>query len=173
MVFPAASDFIPGSGTRANASDPNSNPSDNPNGITKGAGGGLNPVAPTDADIASVLYKSAVLRLQIDPVHYVDAKPKINATQHFYVLDLVSGQEITSKYTVLSIGGKDREGNPMEFGMLEAQLEFGQGVWAGGWSGGGAFAVGVKDWVESGGATVEWKGVWGWVMVVIMLAEAV
>ena len=94
MVFPAASDFIPGSGTRANASDPNSDLNANPNGITKGTGGGLNPVSPTDADIASVLYKSATLRLQIDPVHYVDAKPKINASQHFYVLDLISGKEI-------------------------------------------------------------------------------
>ena len=173
MVFPAASDFIPGSGTRANASDPNSNPSDSPNGIAKGAGGGLNPVTPTDADISSVLYKSATLRLQIDPVHYVDAKPKINASQHFYILDLVSRQEIISRYSVLSIGGKDRDGNPMEYGMLEAQLEFGQGVWAGGWSGGGAFAVGVKDWVESGGATLKWGGVLGWVMVVIILGEAI
>ena len=177
MVFPAASDFIPGSGTRANASDPKSNPSENPNGITKGTGGGLNPVPPTDADLASVLYKSATLRLQIDPVHYVDARPKINASQHFYVLDLVSGKEIPGTYSVLSVGGKDREGNPMEFGMLEAQLEFGQGVWAGGWSGGGAFAVGVRDWVElqSDAATFNgmWRGVpilWGWVMVVILVA---
>ena len=177
MVFPAASDLIPGSGTRANASDPNSDTNANPNGITNGTGGGLDPVAPTDADIASVLYKSATLRLQIDPVHYVDARPKINASQHFYILDLVSGKEIASTYSVLSIGGKDRDGHPMEFGMLEAQLEFGQGVWAGGWSGGGAFAVGVKDWVASDGVAL--KGVlknvsmvWAWVTVVILLAEA-
>ena len=178
MIFPAASEFIPGSSTRLNASDPNSDPGANSNGITKGAGGGLNPVAPTDADIASVLYKSASLRLQIDPVHYVDAKPKINASQHFYVLDLVSGQEISSTYSVLSVGGRDRDGNPMEFGMLEAKLEFGQGVWAGGWSGGGAFAVGVKDWVESNAVALKgmWRTVpvvWGWVMVVLVLVEAI
>ena len=178
MVFPAASDFIPGSGTRANASDPNSDPNANPNGITKGAGGALNPVAPTDADIASVLYKSATLRLLIDPMHYVDAKPKINASQHFYVLDLVSGKEIASTYSVLSMDGKDSDGNPMELGMLEAQLEFGQGVWAGGWSGGGAFAVGVKDWVESGGAELRggvlknFSKAWAWVTVVTLVVEA-
>ena len=177
-VFPAASDFIPGMGTRSNASDPNSNESANPNGFAKGAGGGLNPVSPTDADIASVLYKSATLRLHIDPVHYMDAKPKINASQHLYILDLVSGQEISSNYTISSIGGNDRQGKPMEYGVLQGQLAFGQGVWAGGWSGGGAFAVGVKDWAASDGVSLKemWKGVpkvWGWVMVVIVLAEAV
>ena len=179
MVFPAASDFIPGSGTRKNASDPDSDPSENSNGISKGTGGGLNPVAPTDADLASVLYKSATLRLQIDPVHYVDAKPKINASQHFYVLDLVSGKEIPAKYSVLSVGGKDREGNPMEFGMLEAQLEYGQGVWAGGWNGGGAFAVGVRDWVETADAATLRRMrqsvpyVLGWVLVVLVFVEAI
>ena len=176
MVFPAASDFIPGMGTRSNASDPNSNESANPNGFAKGAGGGLEPVSPTDADIASVLYKSATLRLHIDPVHYMDAKPKINASQHFYILDLVSGQEISSKYTISSIGGDDRQGKPLEFGVLEAQLQFGQGIWAGGWSGGGAFAVGVKDWVASDGASLKemWKNpIWGWVMGVIVLVDAI
>ena len=177
MVFPAASDFIPGMGTRSNASDPNSNESTNPNGFAKGAGGGLTPVSPTDADIASVLYKSATLRLHIDPVHYMDAKPKINASQHFYVLDIVSGQEIASTYTISSVGGKDREGKPLEFGVLEARLKFGEGVWAGGWSGGGAFAVGVKDWVASSETSLKemWKlfPIWGWVMGVIVLIDAI
>ena len=50
---------------------------------------------------------------------------------------------------MLSVVGKDRDGHPMEFG---------QGVWAGEWTGGGAFAVGVKDWVESDAATL--KGMW-------------
>ena len=175
MIFPAASDFIPGMGTRLNASDPNSNESANPNGFAKGAGGGLTPVSPTSADIASVLYRSATLRLHIDPVHYMDAKPKINASQHFYILDLVSGQEISSKYTIQSIGGNDCQGKPLEFGVLEAQLKFGQGIWAGGWSGGGAFAVGVKDWVASDGASLKemWKNIpiWGWVMGVIVLVS--
>ena len=66
----------------------------------------------------------------------MNVKPKINASPHFYVLDLVSKQEISCKYTVSSIGENAREEKPLDFGILEAQLESGQGLWAGGWSGG-------------------------------------
>ena len=118
MVFPAASDIIPGSSTHANASDPNSDPSDNPDRITRGAIL-FRPRMRTLPLLESVLYKSATLCLQKDPVLYVDARPKVNASQHLYVLDLVSGQEITSKYSVLSVGGTDRDGNPIEYRKLE------------------------------------------------------
>jgi len=117
--------------------------------------------------------------MHIDPVHYIDAKPKITNPGDFYILDLVSGKEIPSKYSVQYRGGKDRDGQPMEFGVLEAEIEYGKGVWAGGWGGGGAFAVAVKGWEEESGAG-GWRGrsggiveVLGWVGVAMILTSTV
>ena len=134
MVFPAASEFIPGMSANSNVSNPSGDAPNNPNFFSPGAGGALEAVAPTDADIAFVLYRSATLRIRVDPAHYVDADPPIDPSTQLYILDLVAGKEIP------------QTGRPSEDGTLEVQLAFGSGVWAGGWGGGGAFAVGVKDW---------------------------
>jgi len=122
--------------------------------------------------------------MHIDPVHYIDAKPKItNPGDHFYILDLVSGKEIPSKYSVQNRGGKGRDGQPMEFGVLEAEIAYGKGVWAGGWGGGGAFAVAVKGWVEAESGAVGrggWRGgsggiveILGWVGISMTLTSTV
>ena len=177
MIFPAASELIPGMSANSNVSNPSSGAPKNPNWFSPGAGGALNAVAPTDADIASVLYKSATLRIHVDPVHYVDADPPIDPSLKFYILDLVAGKEIP--HTGSSSGD----------GTLEVQLTFGSGVWAGGWGGGGAFAVGVKDWTPSTptptlqnsapqrgvlqGENQQIPAVLGWVVVILMLVDFV
>ena len=174
MVFPAASEFIPGMGASSNVSNPRASAPTEPNYFPPGSGGALSPVAPTDADITSVLYKSATLRIHVDPKHYIDADPKIDPSSQFYILDLVSGKKIPHNF--------DSTGNSSVYGTLEAQLGFGNGVWAGGWGGGGAFAVGVENWVEKpkGSATrmrmltVNNQGilaVLGWVTMIIMLTS--
>jgi len=182
VIFPAVSDLIPGYRASPNITSQSTTSNPNTNGFPAGSGGALNPVPPTDSDISAVLYSAATLRMHIDPVHYIDAKPKItNPGDHFYILDLVSGKEIPSKYSVQYRGGKGRDGQAMEFGVLEAEIEYGKGVWAGGWGGGGAFAVAVKGWVEAESGAVGREGwrrrsggiveVLGWVGVAMILTS--
>ena len=173
MMFPAASEFIPGMGANSNVSNPSTSAPKEPNWFPPGSGGALNPVVPTDSDITSVLYQSATLRLHVDPKHYMDADPRIDPSHQFYILDLVSGKKIQHHYD---------NTDSSEYGALEAKLGFGHGVWAGGWGGGGAFAVGVENWVERqksagtkrgmlNGNNQEILAVTLWVTVVIMLTN--
>ena len=104
-----------------------------------GTGGALEPVAPTDADIGAVMYKSATLRIQVDPKFKED--PNIDPSKQLYIQDLVSGKELKTKYLLEKLNEDDES----ETEFLEAKLKFGEGIWAGGWGGGGAFEVKVKD----------------------------
>lgn len=179
VVFPAAGQLIPGFATAGNIST--SGTTNNNVFAQAGGGGAITPIVPTNGDIQSLLYESAILKFLVNPVHYIHANPPITVPRdHLYILDLVSGKEIPSTYS--GVVGKDSDGNDLEIGKLEATLAFGSGIWGGGWGGGGAFVVGVKDWVdaESGSAVVmvrwrsgtqEWglKGVVGWVMGIVLL----
>ena len=175
MAFPAASEFIPGLSASSNVLDPKSDPPASPNWFSKGSGGALNPVAPTDADIASVLYKAATLRFTVSSESYKDANSKVDPA-NFYILDLVSGDRIPSNMS-------QQMDQDVKHVLLEAQLEFGKGVWAGGWAGGGAFAVGVDNWEEGKSSAAAWLGMsrgrqdmialFAWVVMGSILAERV
>lgn len=134
VIYPANSDLVPGRGIFKRDMEKRQT-----NGVSAGNGGALEAVPPTDQDIGNVLYKSATIRLRVDPKHYVDADTKIDPAKDLYIIDLVSGDGLESTYIEKEVGGEGGSG------YVEAQLEFGRGVWAGGWGGGGSFVVGVKD----------------------------
>ena len=118
--------------TRLNAGDPNSSASDKPNGFAKGAGGALGPVLPT------------------------------NASHHFYIPDLVSGQK--AKIWCRALVEKIARESPCDGGSAEIWSRcVGRGLeWWG---------IGVQGWKASGVALKEvckecpkksWDGLWLW-----------
>ncbi|KAF8470748.1 hypothetical protein BDZ91DRAFT_847047 [Kalaharituber pfeilii] len=174
VVFPAATDLIPGytTGVNITSSQSNISESDILNSFAAGFGGALKPQVPNETDIRNVMYRDATLRISINPMHYSDANPRIeNPEQMLCVVDLVSGTELNGGgvYRVEKRERKDENGEEIEYGILEVNMTFGKGVWAGGWGGGGAFAVGVRGWVESCGVSIaRGGGVWSVMWVVIV-----